>query len=94
MIAVERYRQAKKRWPDTLTDLVPAYLPNVPLDPFDAAPVRYCQRDDGVIIYSVGAMVATAMTKVDRKLMKEGTDVGLRLWDVSRRRHLPNLSSR
>lgn len=40
--------------PNRLDSLVPTYLPNVPRDPFDNAPLRY--RIDGVdvVVYSIG----------------------------------------
>jgi hypothetical protein len=90
MVAIERYRRAKKRWPDMLTDLVPAYLSNVPLDPFDGAPIRYRPLNDGVAIYSVGLDGNDDGGKLDRNPMKQGTDLGVRLWDVSQRRQLPS----
>jgi hypothetical protein len=89
MIAVERYRQANNRWPDTLTDLVPTLLPQVPLDPFDGAPLRYRRLDDGVVIYSVGPDGTDNGGKLDKNPTKEGTDLGLRLWDVPQRRQPP-----
>jgi hypothetical protein len=86
MLAVERYRRANKRWPDGLADLVPTFLLKVPLDPFDAAPLRYRRLDDGVAIYSVGPDGEDNSGKFDIDSMKPGTDLGLRLWDVAKRR--------
>jgi hypothetical protein len=40
-LAVERYRLAFGRLPDTLVDLVPTYLEAVPKDPFDGDELRY-----------------------------------------------------
>ena len=41
-LAIERYRLAHHdQLPATLQDLVPAYLPAVPADPFDGKPLRY-----------------------------------------------------
>ncbi len=53
-LAIERYRQAKGAFPADLLELVPAYLPAVPMDPFDTVPLRYKTTDSGVIIYSIG----------------------------------------
>ncbi len=53
-LAVERYRLAKGRLPETLTDLVPEYLGSVPLDPFDGAALRYQPLAKGFVVYSVG----------------------------------------
>jgi hypothetical protein len=40
--------------PDTLAELVPAYLTAVPLDPYDGQPVRYKKLPVGYVVYSVG----------------------------------------
>jgi hypothetical protein len=53
-VAAERYRLAHGDWPRAIADLVPGYLPAVPLDPFDDAPLRYRRTDSGAVIYSVG----------------------------------------
>ncbi|MBN2473083.1 MAG: hypothetical protein JXB62_00645 [Pirellulales bacterium] len=54
MIAVERFRRAHGRLPESLAKLVPEYLPEVPADPFDGLPLRYAVREGQYIIYSVG----------------------------------------
>ncbi len=53
-LAVERYRLARGALPETLRDLVPTYLPEVPLDPFDGRPLRYRHLERGYAVYSVG----------------------------------------
>ena len=53
-LAVERYRLARGTLPETLRDLVPTYLPEVPLDPFDGQPLRYKHLERGYTVYSVG----------------------------------------
>ncbi len=53
-LAVERYRLAHGALPETLRDLVPTYLPDVPLDPFDGKPLRYKHFEQGYAVYSVG----------------------------------------
>jgi hypothetical protein len=54
LLAVERYRLAHGELPETLAALVPDYLPAVPADPFDGAPLRYRRLDRGFLVYSVG----------------------------------------
>ena len=50
-VARERYRRAHGAWPARLEDLVPAYLPAVPLDPYrSGTPLCYA----GDLLYSVG----------------------------------------
>lgn len=53
-LAIERYRLAEKKLPETLEDLVPAYLPEVYIDPFDGRPLKYRQDDPGYRVWSVG----------------------------------------
>lgn len=53
-LAVERYRLARGALPETLRDLVPTYIPDVPSDPFDGKPLRYKRLERGYVIYSVG----------------------------------------
>jgi hypothetical protein len=53
-LAIERYRLAEGRLPDTLADLVPAYLDTVPTDPFDGNELRYKKLEIGFVVYSIG----------------------------------------
>ncbi len=53
-LAVERYRLANGAPPDNATDLVPAFLSTLPLDPFDGQPLRYLTDEQGYAFYSVG----------------------------------------
>jgi len=52
-LAVERYRLAAGKLPDSLTELVPAYLESVPKDPFDGNEMRYRKLETGFIVYSI-----------------------------------------
>ena len=54
LLALERYHLAHASLPETLDQLVPGYLAQVPLDPFDGAPLRYKRSDRGCVVYSVG----------------------------------------
>ena len=53
-LAVERYRLANQALPENLKKLVPTYLKEIPVDPFDGQPLRYKKLDKGYVIYSVG----------------------------------------
>ncbi len=53
-VAVEIFRRDHGRWPNTLSELVPTYLPAVPIDPFTDQPVRMELLNDGLVVYSVG----------------------------------------
>lgn len=89
-LAAERYRQAKKVWPETLAQLCPTYLAAVPLDPFDGKPLRYRRLEEGLIIYSVGidGIDNGGLLDLDAPT-RPGTDIGFRLWDVAKRRQPP-----
>lgn len=55
-LAVERYRLANKgALPAQPGALVPRYLPEVPLDPYDGQPLRFRRLGKGYVIYSVGS---------------------------------------
>jgi len=52
-VAIERYRLAKGALPKDLATLVPDYLDQVPIDPFDSQPIRYRRAKPGYRLYSV-----------------------------------------
>jgi hypothetical protein len=53
--ALERYRLAQGRYPDTLEALTPRFLTQIPSDLFAERPLKY-QRgsDDRFVLYSIG----------------------------------------
>ncbi|HUS71747.1 MAG TPA: hypothetical protein VMY06_01685 [Sedimentisphaerales bacterium] len=53
-LAIERYRLATDKLPDTLAELSPTYLDAVPKDPFDGKDLRYKKLDVGFVVYSIG----------------------------------------
>ncbi|NQT01099.1 MAG: hypothetical protein HQ580_03690 [Planctomycetes bacterium] len=53
-LAVERYRLAEGHLPESLENLVPAYMEFIPKDPFDGRSLRYFTRENGFVVYSVG----------------------------------------
>ncbi len=52
-LAIERCRLATGKVPERLDDLVPKYLEQVPIDPFDGRPIRYRRTEPGYVLYSV-----------------------------------------
>ena len=54
-IAIQRYRRVHGETPKTLGELVPEFLDQPPVDPFDQAPLRYQSDAAGYKIYSIGA---------------------------------------
>ena len=54
-IALKRFQLQHGRFPATLAELTPAFLPAVIIDPFDGKPLKYRSNDDGTyLLYSVG----------------------------------------
>ena len=53
-LALERFRLANQRLPDSLAELVPRFLEEFPADPFDGAPLRYRRLPKGYVVYSIG----------------------------------------
>jgi hypothetical protein len=53
-MAATRYRLDHGNLPTTLVQLVPDYLDEIPIDPFDGKPLRLSQKPDEWTVYSVG----------------------------------------
>jgi len=53
--ALKCYRSQHGKYPETLTSLVPGFLPVLPPDPFTGAPYAYQPEGEGFVIYSLGA---------------------------------------
>jgi len=85
-LAAERYRQARGRWPATLAELVPQYIARVPLDPFDAKPLKLGKHEQGIVVYSAGMDGIDNGGLIGPTPTAPGSDLGFRLWDVKHRR--------
>jgi hypothetical protein len=91
-VAVERYRLANGRWPETLADVVKARLiEQIPTDPYNGEPVRYRRLKDGAVVYCVGPDGQDDGGLINRKgdPTKAGFDLGFQLWNVDKRRQPP-----
>jgi hypothetical protein len=93
-VASERFRQKHGRWPEALDELVPAFLPAVPLDPYDGQPLRYGKWADGVAVYSVGKKPKQSHgfevpAEPGKPGLPEGVEFGFRLWNPEKRRLPP-----
>jgi hypothetical protein len=53
-LALQCYRSDRQRPPARLEELVPAYLPGVPQDPFSGLPLAYRLQGANWLLYSVG----------------------------------------
>jgi hypothetical protein len=86
-LAAERFRLDHACWPESLDQLTPKYLSAVPNDPFIHGPLKFRKLSDGLFIYSVGFDGRDDGGKIDTQMrMRDGADLGFRLWDVPRRR--------
>jgi hypothetical protein len=52
ILALKAYKMEKRKLPSNLSDLVPTYLSQMPIDPFDGKPLRYSREK--MLIYCVG----------------------------------------
>jgi hypothetical protein len=88
--AAEQFRRKHGTWPDTIDKLYPNYLSDGLEDPFDGVELRYRLTEDGLVIYSVGQDKTDNNGNLDREhLNQSGVDIGVRLWDVAKRRQPP-----
>ena len=89
-LAAERYRRRHGDWPTSLAQLTPDLIPSLPTDPYTGEPLLFRRLPDGVVIYSVGLDGEDNGGNVDSgKPNAPGTDIGIRLWDVAKRRQPP-----
>src|SRR5690349_7724341 len=53
-LAAEQYHAAQNRFPDSIVELSPRYLPDLPVDPFSRKPLLYRREGLGYVLYSTG----------------------------------------
>jgi len=54
-IALKRFQLKHGQWPESLAEVVPEFLPSVPIDSYDGKPLRYHPNGDGTYwLYCVG----------------------------------------
>jgi hypothetical protein len=54
-LACRLYKSRSGRYPETMDELVPGLLTEVPLDPFTGKPLVYRREGEGFIVYSLGS---------------------------------------
>jgi hypothetical protein len=55
VLAIERYRLAQPgQIPDSLTTLIPSFIPSLPTDPFDGKSLKLKKLNQGYMVYSIG----------------------------------------
>jgi hypothetical protein len=87
-LGVERYRRDHgEALPATLDRLVPAYLPEIPIDPFSGGPIAFASHSGSYTIYSVdtdrkddgGALYGAYTGSPVRASNKGSRDLGIRV---------------
>ena len=53
-VAARRFSAQRGRLPKSLDELVPDWIPALPVDPFDGKPLRTKRTDSGLVLDSVG----------------------------------------
>jgi hypothetical protein len=81
-LAVERYRLTEGHLPQSLENLIPAYMEFVPTDPFDGQSLKYRTLETGFVVYSVGEDMTDegGAEKDSKKRDKRGKPLP---WDVT-----------
>jgi hypothetical protein len=89
-LAAERFRRQHGRWPATLGEVTPEFLEQVPADPYADQPLQLRTTGDGIVIYSVGPHGKQRGTHhEDQAAGRSSLMFEFRLWDVARRRQMP-----
>jgi hypothetical protein len=91
-LAAERFRHRHGHLPDTLEQLVPDFLPAVPLDPKDSQPLGYQHLPDRVVIYSLCRGPSKSGTPAiydPDEPSRPGEGVAFHLFEVQHRRQPP-----
>jgi hypothetical protein len=88
-LAVERFRVKTGRWPESLAEVCPEFLPAVPRDPFDGQPLRYARFADGLVVHSVGHKLQRDRVPAAEPGLPIGVELGFRLWNPEARRLAP-----
>ena len=86
-IACERFRRKNKRWPHDLSELTPAYLPAVPLNPFDGKPMTYHVLPDRIVVYCFWVDSPVRMNDLPPDFHEPGRlgfGIGFRVWNPDR----------
>ncbi|MCI0705442.1 MAG: hypothetical protein L0241_30650 [Planctomycetia bacterium] len=87
-IACERFRLKHGRWPNDLAELTPAFLPAVPMNPFDGKPIRYRKFEDRIAVYCFWANTRNRNIPDSPDFSEpgvKGAGIGYRLWNTDQR---------
>ncbi len=79
-LAVRAFRHDQRRLPLQLEELVPDYLPSIPIDPFNENALGYCPVDGVFTVYSVGPDLDDDGGKVLDSTTSDGDITSLQLF--------------
>jgi len=89
-VASERYRLQHDRWPSGMKELEHGgRIKEEYADPYDGKPLRWKRTPTGLIIYSIGEDKIDDGGKLNREKALTVDDIGIELWDRSKRRLPP-----
>ena len=71
LLALKAYQMEKGKLPDSLSELAPAYIVEIPKDPFSGGQIKYSK--DKKIIYSVGEDLKDSGGSEEKGLISEPT---------------------
>lgn len=83
LIACERFRLARGRWPESLAEIPKDLLPAIPTDPFTGEPMKFARLPDGITVYSLPPKDAFGKKLLTNPL--GGNELGWRLYDPPHR---------
>ena len=82
-VAAERFRLKHNRLPRELAELVPAFLPAVPLNPFDGKPIAFRTFADRIAVYGYWEKTPYKVDDLPedfREGARPGGGIGYRVW--------------
>jgi hypothetical protein len=85
LIACERFRLTRGRWPESLAELPKDLLPAIPIDPYTGEPMKFARLPDGITVYATPPkdMFDPGKKRLTNPLGE--TEVGWRLYDTQHR---------
>lgn len=89
-LQIELFRQQEQKYPESLEQLVPRFLAQVPVDPFNGRPLRYLREgEDGAIVYSVGGDHVDQQVDLKYRGNRTEADIVFCLGKAYRQRRIP-----
>lgn len=77
LLALKAYRQDNSSLPESLNDLVPKYISEIPQDPFDGKTIKYSPEKK--IIYSTGKDLIDNGGSISESDWRQGDDLGFKI---------------